>query len=595
MLNFSIGYQITKELNEFRTAKLKLASVNEDGSVRYLGKDPAGYYFNQQETLNIIDLYWNSKFQSGLKDANGNRKIFMNIGKFRSEVAAKQIDLDVKDFRFVPDDYAEPWDAIFLQKDFKEWTKDNYFGELINQCVENFPKYGTIILKKVNKKLEFVPLQLLVNEQAADSLKDAAYVIEQHPGMYLHEIQAMKDWNTDGLKLKYGETIDVQERYGYVPLKWLKEINGGAVQEGDEDISVDALVICAQAKDAKKAKEGWHIFFAEEIKKRPYEEVHWNKQHGRWLGCGTMEDLIENQEAKNIIVNLIRRSLQWGSKRIGQTANADVAAKNLATDVKDGTILEVGQNGAITPVDLSSRNQAEFQQFLTEWETNSDQKAFTYEVATGEGMSAGTPYRLGVILSSAVQTYFNLKKQKLGLFFKRVMTEFMIPDFFRDMAKLDRVVSFFSDEAGFEILKCAAINFVKSEATRISLLSGKVVDAQTLADAVNPFEAVKQLVFNVSKDKYEKEKWKFDLEIVNETVDVTGKIATLSSLYQLMAQAGDPRAESVLERIAQLSGENMARFGAKQPTAPAQMPQAGQMPEVNLNQKNEKTNAGTPI
>jgi len=568
MHNFSILKQLNNELDEFKTGRLKLATLQKDDvTVRTLKKKDAGYYFNQLETLSIIDLYYASKFENGERDKLGQRKIFLNIGKFRTEVASKQIDLDTKDFRFIPDDYADPWSAFFAQKEFREWSKDSSFAELVNECVEALPKYGSVVLKKVGKELKFVMLQNLRNEQSATSLKTASYVIEEHPDMRLWEMRAMKNWNLEGLDMKFTDKMTVLERYGHVPLNWLKKVREEEVQAGDENKSVDAMVIVAMVPKSKDKEAGVHIFFADEIKERPYREAHWSRVHGRWLGGGVMEDLIENQVAKNIVINLARRGLHWSNKRIGQSASTDAAAKNLVRDVPDGSILEVGQNGLITMLDLSAKNNAEVQQFLNETEKNSDQKAFTYEVSTGASMPSGTPATLGVILSKATNSYYAFKKEKLGIFLKAAIVDFQLPQFFKEIAKEDRVVMFFSDEPGFEALKAASMQVIKSDITKFSLLGkGEIISPIQLAAAIDPFEAVRALPFLLQKTSYKDIKVKLDLIITGEEIDLQNKLTTLNTLYTIFVQRGDSRAEKVLERISALAGENISVFGL--PSAP---------------------------
>ena len=576
MQNFKIGIQIEKELDDFKTAKVRLASLNQNDTIRFAVSkvSPEGYYFNQADTLSLIDLYYNSKFESGPRDKNRQRKIFMNVGKFRTDVSAKQIDLDMKDGKFIPDDYADPWTAIFLQKEFKEYGKENNFGEEINKYVEAFPKYGTVVGKKVGNKLMFVPLQNLKNEQTADSLLTATYVIEEHPDMTMWEIQAMPKWNSKDLVMKYTDRMDVFERYGYVPLAWLKQTNGETAAEGDELIYVDTVVIAGKNKNSK-SDQPWHIFFAAQITTRPYREAHWNKQHGRWLGIGVMEDQLENQQAKNIIVNLMRRRLHWSSKLIGQSRDTNVAMKNLARDVADGEILEVGPEGAITTVDFASRATGEYQQFLNEFEKNSDQKAFTYEVATGEALPSGTPFRLGVVLGNAVNSYFALKRERLALFLESAVNDFLVPQFLRDMSNQDRVLAMFSDEAGFEVLKEAAMNFVRNEAARITILSGKPVDASAIEEVVQPFEEVKSLFIQRDANYYKSLGTKYSFTFSGEAEDIQAKLESLKSIFQLLAQKGDPRAEKVLDRIAAISGESMAQFGTAAPITPTSIVPVG--------------------
>lgn len=591
MINFSIGTQIENEIRDFLNKKVRLASTQDlqNDAVRYGKTEPKGYYFNQAETLSLIDLYYNSKFESGPTDKNNQRKIFLNVGKFRSEVSSKQIELDTKNGKFFPTDYADPWAAIFMQKDFQDWAKDSYFGELLNDCVEKFPKYGSVVLKKVGKEIKFVPLQNLKNEQTAESLQTAKFVIEEHPDMSPWEMSEMEGWNMEGLNLRFDQTMTVYERYGYVPLKWLKEINEEKIEEGDEYKFVSAMVICGKKPSNSKQNAGWHVFFAQERAERPYWEAHWVKQHGRWLGLGVMEDLIENQEAKNIIVNLIRKKLHWAAKVIGMSANENMAAKNLVRDVKDGEVLEVGPQGEIKLLEFPNRNTSEFQQFLNEFEKNSDQKAFTYEVATGEQLNSGTPFRLGVLLSSATNSFFDGKRERLGLLLERVVNECLVPQFLMDMGNKDKVLSLFPSESGLDVVLEATMNFVRAEAARLSILSGQPVDATALIQAVSPFEAANALFFNRKANYYKNLGSSFIFQFTNEAVDTQSKLESLKSLFTLFAQRGDPRAEKVLQKIAAISGESLAQFGAPQmqqtttPPSPTPAPAGAPVPALPAN------------
>lgn len=597
MEQFNIFTQVKKEIESFYSERINLVNAkgNKKNTIRYLTKEKSDYSYNQSETISLIDLYYSSKFESGSYDDLGLRKMFLNVGKFRTDVAAKQIDIDVKDFRFIPEDYSNSWTAFFMQKSFKEWTKDNYFGDQLNQMVENFPKYGTIVMKKSNandRKIDFVPLQCLKNDQCADSLRTANYVIEEHHDMRRWEIDGMKGWNTEGLDLPIDKACTVYERYGHVPLTWLKAVNNEEVKDEDRGKSVDALVILtAEFSDTKDNKQSvkQHIFFASEIKERPYLEVHWNKVHGRWLGVGVMEDLIENQIAKNIIVNLMRRSLQWSSRKLFQSRDQSIAAKNLIKDVADGDILEVGQAGNITQLNTVNQASNDFNQFLNEWENNSNQKSFTYEVATGEALPSGTPFRLGVVLSNAVNSYFGLKREKLGLFLKKVITEFMIPEFIKDFGNESKIVSMYSDEPGFESLKVAAGDYLKTQFIKLSLMSGKPVDLFSLESVITPLDSIKSLFLNIPPNFYKEAKYKFTLDITGEEYNPS-IVETLTTIYQILAQKGDPRADTILEKITAKVGVDMSSFNTARQKAPVAMPAqaGGQMPNVNINAGNQQ-------
>ena len=57
------------------------------------------------------------------------------------------------------------------------------------------------------------------------------------------------------------------------------------MQEGDEKRSIDVMAILLPYMKDKKESKG-SILFMEKITKRPFEEAHWAKVDGRWLGVG---------------------------------------------------------------------------------------------------------------------------------------------------------------------------------------------------------------------------------------------------------------------------------------------------------------------
>jgi hypothetical protein len=58
-----------------------------------------GYEHSQYRTLRTIELYHNSRFETGNKDALKREKPFYNITKFRVNVATRATDLDTKNVK----------------------------------------------------------------------------------------------------------------------------------------------------------------------------------------------------------------------------------------------------------------------------------------------------------------------------------------------------------------------------------------------------------------------------------------------------------------------------------------------------------------
>lgn len=576
---FSIFGQIGKEIESFKRDKIRIAGSENSEDARYLKKETKGYFFNQWDTVNLIDLYYNSKYETGILDSEGQRKLFLNICAFRADVASKMIDIDTKNFVFIPDDESSNWLSYFITKEFKDWARQNYFGELINDFVELYPKYGTVVSKKVGKIMESVPLQDIIIQQDARSIKEATHFIHLHPKMTLDEMEEYPDWNTDDLEMTYGETRTVYERYGTVPAAFYTEQTNKTTTK--KYVNVVAVCTLAEKKQKNKKDSDYSgtILFVEECAKsdRPFREAHWKRQKGRWLGIGEIENLFENQVSRNMIANLRRRALLWSSKKVFQSTD-DTTAKNLVRDVKDGDILVVGQD-KISQIDMTSKEVGEFSSAENVWEDNSNQKSFTYDAATGDNPPSGQAFRLQVMLSNAVASHFDKKKQKLGIFFKKMIVEDVYAIFKKDTSRAHTVAVFGTEDG---------MNNLRKVASTIEL-NNRIFDwAMSDSTEIPNFDQWKQVVEQSYQEKphlfieipdkaYDQVRHHVELSITGEEIDVKAELDTLTTIYQSMVASGDQRAEQVLSRIMALTGKSLeATLGQKPQPTPAQLPTANQ-------------------
>lgn len=561
-MQFNIFDKLQEEINEFYREKVHIAGTESSNELRYLTKKTGGYDFSQWETLNLIELYYNSKFDTGEYDSEGQKKIFLNISKFRADVAAKQTDIDVKDFVFVPDDYASDYGAFFLTKRFKRWAREKYFGSVINQLNQDYSKFGTCVAKRVADTIERVPLKELIVCQDAKSLKEAEYVILKHDEMTYNQMEGMEEWDLSGLKMDYDEEKCVYERYGRVPLDWYKEQKGLNKEDGDEMRSVDCLAILLPETQKKKESDG-AILFLEEVKERPFEEAHWTRIDGRWLGVGEVENQFENQIARNMTANLRKRALYWSSKRIWQSRDTEIA-KNLVKEVQDGDVLSIGPGGEIQPIAMESRNIGEFQSFEDMFEKNSDQKSFTYEVATGEALPSGTPFRLGVILSNSVNSHFALKRENFGIFLSKVVMEQLL-EVFKKQNRREHEILFSADEKGVERIKMDMVELFTWQNFKNILLSGEIPNIEEIKTKVSEkVSKMRNVEVKIPEGFYDYLKATVDVVTTGENVNLEKKIESLTNLYNVLNGKQDPRAEVILKKILSLVGENFDDFGTGQ-------------------------------
>ena len=577
-MQFNIFDELKNELAEYYTGKVHIAGIQQEGTAKYLRKEEKGYTFSQWETINLIELYYNSKFESGPTDSEGQRKVFLNICRFRSDVAAKQTDIDVKDFVFVPDDNASTFGAFFLTKQFKSWSRKRHFGGVINELNQDFSKFGSCVAKRVGSEIERIPLNTLIVQQDAKNLKTARYVIQKHEDMTFDEMESMKNWDVSDVDIKYGEKHCVYERYGTVQLSWFKEKKGLEVQEGDDKRSIDVMAILLPNMKDKKESKG-SILFMEKITKRPFEEAHWAKVDGRWLGVGEVENQFENQVSRNMTANLRKRAMYWSSKHVFQSSDTEIA-KNLVRNVKDGDVLKIMPTGNITPVAIETRNLAEYDNNDQMWEKNSDQKSFTYEVATGEALPSGTPFRLGVVMSNAVNSHFALKRENFGMFLSKIVSEQLLDVFKRENSKAHNILVS-NDEKGVESLKHEMVAFSKWENYKEQLLNGILPNLQEIEQKVQQeIDSRMNHEFNVPEGFYDYIKATVDIVTTGENVNIEKKLETLTNFYNTLVQSGDiETAKVVMKRILALTGEDVQNYqvtSTAQPQMQQMMQQAGQ-------------------
>lgn len=576
MDTFNIFGQIRSELDDFFTGKVKIAET-----VTHDGKRKGGFKYSQWDTLQNIEFVDNSKFITGDKDSEGQTKFFLNTASFRKEVASKNIALGVKNFNFVPEEGQPDEPVIVARKKFRKWSKDADLSDKINETEDRFPKYGTIVGKKCGKTVEIVPLLKLRNQQDAKSLNEAEYVIIEHNDLSRHEIEEYPDWDISKLDLAWNGKVTAFERYGRVPLEFYNK-HAVAQKTGKDTDSVYCMVIATLEKGADKLEKG-AVLFVEEVED-PFIEKHYARQDGRWLGIGEIEKQIDNQAARNMIFNLRKKALAWSAKNIFQYAD-DTLVNNLVTQVKDGDVLKISQaNNGFTRVDTTNKAISDFNSLDTLVEENSNQRSFTFEVATGESMASGTPFRLGALLGDSVNSYYKKKREQLGLFWKEIVMDFMIPQWETETEK-EFIEGVLDTEEGFDELRRSKRELLVTDAIVNAVITskqGEPIDIESIKNDVDvKLSKINRDYYKMTKQEIKLLKYRLDLDLTGESVDLPKKIETLTNFWTTQMKQGDTEGANItMRRILMLAGEKMPRTAVKAPNMemPNTMPTAPMAP-----------------
>lgn len=490
-----------------------------------------GFSFNQKQTLNRIYLYYNSRFESGDIDEQGDKKYFYNITRNPCHVSTKAIDFDTKDIQILTAEGGNPWITWLYSRDLKFWMKDQGFGQVLNRLFYELPIYGSVVLKVINGRLYFVDLRNFVVDQTADSLDQANYIIEIHnyTPVEFRRIGKLKGWDEsvvqqviDAYHQSSRPYIVVYERYGEV------EENGEYRYK---------QVVIAETQESNTNEADGIVLAEEEVETHPYKEFHWEKLPGRWLGVGTVESLFDPQIRVNEITNQQVKSSYWSTLRIWQTQSESIN-KNLLTDVANGDILFV--DSPIMQVDMADRNLAFYNQEIQRWLTNRDELTMAYDVIRGERLPAGTPLGSAQLAYAMASSYFDQVRENIAMGIKDLLYTVVLPQFERENSQehilritgdnLEELNNFIIDQLTHqEILKFIARNLTLPTQLQQDLIKGAIT---------NRWKKGKERLIRIPQDFYRDIKYKIDIEITGEAIDV--RIRSANKWMALQAITADP-------------------------------------------------------
>lgn len=585
---FNIFGELEKEIDDFDNGGVYIVGKpSSDHETQTQRGTKGGYYHSQKHLLEAIDLASASKYKHGIYDDEGQRKTFLNIVNFYRDVMKMKIKISVVNYIFEPLSLDFSWIVWLFDRTFKVWAVMNDYDDQIDELGHDLSTYGTTVVKRLSDCTERVPLRTLRNTQTAKSLKHAAlyggYVIIENE-FHFNQMTEYPDWNVSNLS-KNG-TYCTYERYALIPSGLLdiwdtatsQEISRYTPSEDEEMVCAMAIIILEGAGTGAEAQK---LVFLEKIDEDTFtlEECHAERVDGRWMGKGEIEKQLENQIARNLNANMRQRGILWATKKLFYSTDEDVQ-DNLVMEVRDGQVLKVRQGGQIAPLNTSSQHTGEIDNDDKAWQENSRQNAFAFEVATGEAMPSGTPFRLGVVLQQAVADHFTGVRKTFANFLVRVYFAQLIPIFkqeYRD--EHDAIVSL--GESDIENMKDDIITYHTNLRTFNAVMQNKRPDPDAIRQEVTAELTRNAYAFiSVPAGAYDRAESYMKLNLVD---DISPDISDLTSLYESMTQKNDPRAEGVLKMIFAKKGKSLDATLGPAPAAASAQPQANAaaMPAVN--------------
>jgi hypothetical protein len=558
-----------------------------------------GYSFDMYDTINRIELYRASRFQSGNVDSQNNRKYFFNITNPQCGNATKNIDLDRKDIRVRALRAKDRVKSMLYNDELKHWMRKENFGIILNKTAENLPIYGSFILKKVGKMVMFRPLKRLRFDPAVSNSPNnydiqSPYMIDEH-SFTAAELEDMIDsgWDKDAVKEMTARMRENREKEIIVYEQYTEAPNSEIGKDGD-GYSMSVSYIGFSKKDKKSTKQNattpYVVLFSAAVDKIPYKKLDYLTIEGRAMGLGVAEMLFPLQERRNEMGNQKAVSMKLSSGQKFQTRDQNVDG-NILTDLLPGDILKV--NSEITQIATEERNLSSYQQEENNIKQDTRDNANSQEILTGESLPSRTPFRLGALQQQNAAKLFDFIRENMGMFFEEVIKEWIIPEFEKATSK-EHVFEIYSRDTIKALMKEYNNKRINEVIKKNVLITGsfptedEIQTLDTFLNAKLPETKFAKVVAGYYKD-FEKD---LDIDITGEKHDSVQKIETLNNTLMLLAQnpqiTQNPELMNILENMLELTGMSPSIL----PSGKAMQPSSAELGAGNIGVGT--ANAGSP-
>lgn len=410
------------------------------------GETTIGKYvsFSQYENIEKIDAYLNSTHTSGLYDSLNREKPFFNIVTGAVNIWYRATDIDRKDIRIKATKSKDYVGAFLATIHLQQWMKTSGFGAVLNEWGRSLARYGSSVLKFVEKGDNLNVSVVAWNRLISDTVDfDNNPKIEK---LYMTPAQLRENKNYDQKKVEdllnslssretvggekkddKTEYIEIYELHGLLPLAYLTD------NEEDEEKYQQQMHIVSFVKNEKTGEYDDFCLYSGRESQDPYFISHLIKEDGRAQSIGAVEHLFEAQWMTNHTAKQIKDQLDLASKVIFKTTDGSFTGMNALSNIEQGEILTLKVDTDITQLDNSSHDITSLQNFGNQWQLLAKEISNTNDAISGKTMPSGTAYRTVAILNQESHSLFEIMTENKGLAIEAMMRKYVIPFLMKKM------------------------------------------------------------------------------------------------------------------------------------------------------------------
>ncbi len=556
------------------------------------------------ETLNKIDAYANSKHISGETDSQGREKPFFNIVTAAINIWFRATDLDRKNVKVKPTRSNQDIAAFLATCHLQDWMTRENFGKFLNKWGRSLAKYGSSVVKFVEKDSQLHPLVINWSRLIVDTIDfDANPVIEileltpaqlqQREGYDQEMVQQLIEARTARQEMDKRKKdtknnyIRIYEIHGNLPLSFLT-----GLEKDKYTYTQQMHVVSFLARKDKGEFDDFTLYKGKEARS-PYMITHLLEEEDQTLAIGAVQNLFEAQWMVNHSVKSIKDQLDVASKLIFQTSDGNFVGQNALSSIEQGDILIHAVNQPLTQVANNSHDITSNQSFAAQWQSLGNQINGISEAMLGQNQPAGSAWRQTEALLQESHSLFEVMTENKGLYLEAMLREFIIPYIKKQMDTSEEIAVTLNN---YNLDKIDSL-YIPNEAIRRynQQATDQVLNGQIPAP-FNPEQAQAQVQQEVQqqgntryfkpsdipdktwKDFFKDLEWELEVDITGEQRDTQAVMETLNTALKIVASTPPERLQDpnfkllfnkILEQSAVVSPIEIANI----PPAPPQQQQ----------------------
>lgn len=561
------------------------------------------------ETIEQIDAYINSKHISGETDHLGREKPFFNIVTAATNIWYRATDIDRKDIRLKTKRLSDILLTFIANIHLQNFMNKSNFGQFLNNWGRSLAKYGSSVVKFVEKDGELHASVIPWNRLIVDSVSfDSDITIEK---LYLSpaQLRRNKSYSKDMVdalidaqstrKTQEGVDIDnknnyieIYEIHGEMPLSWITD-NEEDDDEYVQQMQVISYVACEEA--GKEINKDFTLFKARESK-HPYMITHLIEEDGRILGIGAVEHLFQAQWMTNHSQKLIKDQLDLASKLVFQTSDPNFVGQNILTAIETGDILTHSPNQSLTQIANNSHDITSLQNFASVWNNQGKEIVSTPDAISGNTMPSGTAYRQVAVLNQEAHSLFEIMVENKSLALEQMLRDFILPFIKKKMDTSEEISTSINSLGLYQIDKMYIDNEVAkigNDLKKKTILSGKIFEGLSpediknkvkdnlTAQGENRYFVPSDIPNTTWKELLNDFEWIPEVQISNENSNKEVIMTTLTTVLQTIAnrqgQPFSPQEQLLFNKILEETGvvsaielNSMPKEQINQPIQPSQ-------------------------